>query len=113
MFEEFLPKYKIGHISPFVAVDYSGYQLYRLAPEGIMFVLLPIGLQEFTPKDVERALAPLEKYLAILVERGVNIIVQGGPPLPIIMGMEYHDALLARIEKATGLPATSTIQNNV
>ncbi|MFC1816565.1 hypothetical protein ACFL0M_11670 [Thermodesulfobacteriota bacterium] len=27
--------------------------------------------------------------------------------------MDYHDALLARIEKATGLPATSTIRNNV
>jgi len=34
-------------------------------------------------------------------------------PLPILMGLEYHDDLLARINKATGLPATSTINNVV
>ncbi|MFC1816943.1 hypothetical protein ACFL0M_13645 [Thermodesulfobacteriota bacterium] len=45
----------------------------------------------------------------MLVERGVNIIMQSGVPLPILMGLKYHDDLVARIEKATKLPATSTV----
>ncbi|MFC1816561.1 hypothetical protein ACFL0M_11650 [Thermodesulfobacteriota bacterium] len=113
MFDEFLPKRKIGYLSPLPAIDISAYQFYRLAPEGIMLVILPIGLREFTPKDVERVFAPLEEHLALLVERGVDIIFQSGVPLAILMGLEYHDNLLARIEKATGLPVTSSVLNVV
>ncbi|MFC1815291.1 hypothetical protein ACFL0M_04960 [Thermodesulfobacteriota bacterium] len=109
MFDEFLPKRKIGLLSPLLVVSNAAYEYYRLVPEGIMFVMLPIGLREFTPKDVERVFAPLEEYLTMLVERGVDIVVQSGVPLPILVGLEYHDKLLARIEKATGLPATSTV----
>ena len=69
--------------------------------------MLPIGLREFTPKDVERVFAPLNEHLAMLAERGVDIIVQSGVPLPLLMGVDFHDNLLARIEKTTGLPATS------
>lgn len=113
MFEGFLPKRKIGFLTPPPVVDNSTYEYYRLVPEGVMFVMLSIGFREFTPKDVERVFAPLEEHLAILVGRGVNIVVQSGVPLPILMGLEYHDNLLARIEKATGLPATSDILNIV
>jgi len=78
-----------------------------------MAVMLPIGLREFSQQEVERVFAPLEEHLALLVERGVDIIVQGGVPLPILMGLEFHDNLLSRIEKATGLPATSNIKDVV
>ena len=41
------------------------------------------------------------------------MIVQLGVPLPILMGLEYHDNLLKRIETLSGLPATSTVMNVV
>lgn len=112
-FDVFLPKRKIGFLMPLPIIDNAAYQFYRLIPEGIMAVMLPIGLHEFTQQDVKRVFAPLEEHLALLVERGVTIIVQGGVPLPILMGLEFHDNLLSRIEKATGLPATSTIKDVV
>ena len=113
MFEEILPKRKIGYLLPWHAIDNEAYQFYKLLPEGMMLVMLSIGLREFTPKDVERAFSPLEEYLAMLMERGVDMIVQVGVPLSILMGVENHDKLLTRIEKATGLPATSTISDVV
>lgn len=112
IFDDFLPKRKIGYLYPLHVIDYSAYQFYQLVP-GIMLVILPLGLGGFTPKDVERAFARLEEYLAIFVEHGVDIIMQSGVPLPIIMGLEYHDNLLVYIKKATGLPATSSVMNVV
>ncbi len=109
MFDEFLPKKKIGLLSPLSIVAEEAYQYYRLVPEGIMFVLLPLGLREYSRKDVERVFIPLEEHAALLVEEGADVIGQCGVPLPIIMGMEYHDNLLDRIAKVAKLPVTSTI----
>jgi len=111
MFEEFLPKKKIGYLSPLPVIDYFTYQFHQFVPNGVVIVSLPVGLREFTSKDVERVFAPLEEQLRQLTERGVDIIVQGGVPLPLLGGMEFHDLLLARIEKMTGVPATSNIMN--
>jgi len=41
MFDDFLPKRKIGVLSPLPIIDNSAYQLYHIAPEGVMFVFLP------------------------------------------------------------------------
>lgn len=113
MFDKFLPKRKIGYLFPLSIIDNVAYQFYHLVPEGIMLLMLPIGLREFTPKDVERAFAPIEQYVSMLVEQDVDIIVQGGVPPALLMGIERHDALLERIKEASGLPATSTILNVV
>jgi maleate isomerase len=109
MFEEFLPKKKIGYLSPLPFIEYPPYWFYRLVPEGIMLVAVPMGIKEITSKEVERIFVPLEEYLDILVKRGVDIIIQGGIPLSILMGLENHDNLLARMEKRTGIKATSTV----
>jgi maleate isomerase len=109
MFEELLPKKRIGYIYPRWEVDSLPYELYHVLPDRIMVVICPVGLREFTPEDVERALAPVDRYIKALVDREVDIIVHGGVPLDLLQGMKKHDELLARIEKTTGLPATSTI----
>ena len=111
MFDEFLPKKKIGYLAPLPIIDYFPYQFYELAPKRLIVVTLSVGLREFSAKDVERVFAPLEEHVRLLSDHGVDIIVQGGVPLPILGGIEFHDRLLARMEKASGVPASSTITN--
>jgi maleate cis-trans isomerase len=113
MFDQFLPKRKIGYLFPLSIIDNLAYQFYRLAPDGMMMILLPVGLREFTLTDVERAFAPLEDYIAGLLKQEVNIIVQGGVPPALLMGLERHDTLLARIKEISGLAASSTTLNVV
>lgn len=110
MFEESLPQRKFGYIYPRHEVDSLPYELYRVLPDKVMVVICPVSLKAFTLEDVERALAPLDQYLKAIVERHVDLIVHGGVPLDLLQGMKKHDELLARIEKTTGLPATSTIR---
>jgi len=111
MFDQFLPKKRIGYLFPLTIIDNVAYQFYRFIPQDMMLLLLPVGIRGFTLEDVERAFAPLEEYVSMLVKQETDIIVQGGVPPAVIMGIERHDDLLARIEKASGRPSTSTTLN--
>ena len=109
MFEDFVPKLKIGALKPLSVVDNSAYEFYRIAPPGVMLVMIPVGLGKFSKDDVERVFAPLDAYVDQLMERGVDLIMQSGVPLPLLIGVEAHDRLLDRIEKRSGKPATSSV----
>jgi hypothetical protein len=109
MFEEFLPKKKIGVLSPLAVIDNIAYEFYQLVPSGIMMVTVPLGLQEFTAKDVERVFEPIDRQLDLLLERGIDIVQQTGVPLPLLIGPAALQRLLDRIAEKTRLPATSTV----
>jgi maleate cis-trans isomerase len=109
MFEEYQPTHKIGCLSPLAVVENAAYEFYRLAPRGLMLVLLPVGLAEFSRADVERVFAPLDRYLDMLKERGVDLVMQNGVPLPLLIGIEAHDRMIEHMATYSGLPATSTV----
>jgi maleate isomerase len=109
MFEEFQPKVKIGALKPLAVIDNAAYEFYRIAPPDVMLVMIPIGLGEFSKEDVERVFAPLDELVDQLMERGVQIIMQSGVPLPLLIGIEAHDRLIERIETRSGKPATSSV----
>ena len=109
MFEDFMPKVKIGALKPLAIIDNAAYEFYRIAPRDVMLVMIPIGLGEFSKQDVERVFAPLDQLVDQLMERGCDIIMQSGVPLPLLIGIEAHDRLLDRINKRCGKPVTSSV----
>lgn len=109
MFEDALPRRKIGVLSPLAVIDNSAYEFYRLVGDRAMLVLIPIGLSEFSARDVERVFAPIDSLLDKLMDRGVDIVMQSGVPLPILIGVEAHDRLIAHMAEYSGRPATSSV----
>jgi maleate cis-trans isomerase len=109
MFEEFMPKVKIGALKPLSVIDNAAYEFYRIVPPGVMLVMIPVGLGEFSKEDVERVFAPVDKLVDQLMERGCDIILQSGVPLPLLIGVDGHDKLIERIAKRSGKPATSSV----
>ncbi len=107
--DEYLPVRKIGHLSPLPVIDNSPYEFYKVAPERVMMVSIPVGLAEFSASDVERVFEPIEALTLALVERGVDIVIQGGVPLPLLIGQEALARVLERIERVGKVPATSTV----
>ncbi len=91
MFEGYIPRLKIGCLMPGSAIDNHAFEFYRLAPPGVMLVMVGVGLREFSRHDVERVFVPLDRYLHQLMERGVDLVIQNGVPLPILIGIEAHD----------------------
>jgi maleate cis-trans isomerase len=109
MFERQIPKYRIGCLQPGTIIDNHPFEFYRLAPPGIMLVMVGVGLEEFSRHDVERVFAPLDRYLDQLMDRDIDIVIQHGVPLPILIGIEAHDRMIAHMAEYTGKPATSTV----
>src|SRR3954471_16788091 len=109
MFEDTLPRLKIGALKPLSVVDNSAYEFYRIAPPGVMLVMIPVGLGKFSKDDVERVFKPIDGYVDQLMERGCDLIMQSGVPLPLLLGIEGHDRLIDRIAKRSGKPATSSV----
>jgi maleate cis-trans isomerase len=109
MFQEFVPKLKIGTIKPLSVIDLSCYEFYRLAPPGVMLIMIGAGLGKFSKDDVERVFAPIDSYMDQLVERGADLVMQSGVPLPLLLGVEGHDRLIERMAKRSGKPATSSV----
>src|SRR5262249_58254824 len=110
MFERYLPKHNVGVLLPLAIIDNAAYEFYPLAPPGVMQVMIPIGLAEFSPGDVERALLkPLAANLDKLMERGVSLVVQSGTPLPTLIGVAAHYRLIAFMASHTGVKASSTV----
>jgi maleate cis-trans isomerase len=72
-----------------------------------MLVMIGVGLHEFSRR--RRTYFPLERYLDQLMERGVDLVIQNGVPLPILIGIEAHDRMVAHMASYTRLSATSTV----
>jgi maleate isomerase len=109
MFEGFVPRLKLGCLMPGSVIDNHAFEFYRLVPSDVMLVMVGVGLREFSRDDVERVFAPLEGYLDQLMERGIDLVMQNGVPLPILIGIEAHDRMVAHMARYTRLPATSTV----
>src|SRR5438477_537294 len=87
MFENAVPKHRVGVLLPLSVIDNAAYEFYRLAPEGVIQVMIPIGLGEFSKADVERALSkPLAANLDKLMERDLqrrrHLAVRAGGAAP-------------------------------
>jgi len=109
MFEDYMPNRRIGTLCPLAVIDNHAYEFYQLVPSRVMLVMVPLGLQQFTAQDVERVFEHIDERIDMLMERGIDIILQAGVPLPILIGSEALARLLDHIERKTGLPATSTV----
>ncbi|MBI4529556.1 MAG: hypothetical protein HY695_37640 [Deltaproteobacteria bacterium] len=111
--EDYLPVRKIGCLVPFSVIDTGPYEFYRIAPERVMRVMLPAGLAEFSSADVERVFQPLDKLTRQLCERGVDIIVQMGVPLDLLLGREALARVIGRIEEIGHVPAVAEVHSVV
>ena len=109
MWEQHLPKRRLGNLSPLPLIENSAYEFYRMAPERVMQIYVSVGLEKFSAADVNRVFKPVEKMTKQLVARGCDIIIQGGVPLPILIGTKAHDRLMNKIAKVSGTPVTSSV----
>jgi maleate cis-trans isomerase len=111
MYVDDRPERKIGVLSPRTVIEYTPYEFYRLAPPGVVLVMIACGLEEYSVEEIDRIFEPLDRILDLLMDREVEMIVQNGVPLPLLLGVERYAKVLDHIRRRTGLPVTSQIDN--
>jgi maleate cis-trans isomerase len=111
VFGSFVPRRKIGYLSPLPVIDNGPYEFYHLVPHqrGIVLTMTPVGLREFSSTDLDRVLAPVDELLVALGERGIDLVVLAGVPVGLIAGPVKLRRVLAHMEQRAGVPATSTV----
>lgn len=97
---------RIGFISPGNG-ETTPYEFYRMVPEGVMLVLTCLNIQSLVAEELEEALGLVDQAAGHLARSEVDVIVLGGTPPVVFKGFGADRAIIERIEKATGIPAST------
>ena len=80
----------------------------RLYPSGVAFLGDGVGLPGgMTIQGYEEAIPRVIPVAQALVKRGANVISVFGSSLTFYKGAKFHEDLMSRVAKATGVPATT------
>jgi arylmalonate decarboxylase len=108
-----LPRFRYGVIHPRAHEALQrgpGYQLYRLVPLDIMELATGLGLENYTPEGVEKALKNYWNCVELLVKEGAQVIIFGGAPISAVLSRPRVVELLRRTEEKTGVPADAPLE---
>ena len=80
----------------------------RLYPRGVQFLGDGVGLPGgMTMEGYEEAIPRVVPVAQALAQRGATVISVFGSSLTFYRGAKFHEELIARVAKATGVPATT------
>ena len=100
---------RIGYIGPTV-MEVVPYEFYKYAPDGVGLVGVTCNIDDWSAEYFDKALAQVTTAAAYLGSRGVDYIIHGGGPLVVARGKGYEEIVVADIEKASGVPATTGVR---
>lgn len=99
--------YRIGLLVPSSNTTVEP-EFYRALPANVTLHTARLFLTEITPEAILRMVEDLEQQSRLLASADVDVIVMGATAPSFLKGAGYDREVMARIEKATGKPATTT-----
>ena len=84
-------------------------EFYEVVPEGVDLTMVTNTIRQLSREDLEQALDGIERAAEQLALFEVDFIYLLGVPPLTIKGPGYDRKVIARIEKASGLPASTDI----
>lgn len=104
------PWFRLGYVSPHPVVDTITYELYRMAPPGVIVATAGIEIADYTLESVEEQLPRLERVMKLLVERRVERVVVSGVPLAVALGRRRVLEFLSRMESGLGVRVDTDLE---
>jgi maleate cis-trans isomerase len=99
---------RIGYISPSV-IELNAYDFYRIVPPGIGLVAVACMVGGWKEEAYREALGQVEACARELSRRNCDFVIHGGAPLVLSQGKGFETQLIAKLEKLTGAPSTTSI----
>lgn len=110
MIGDLVPWYRLGYVSPHPTVDTIAYEIYRMAPPGLMLVTVGLEVSDYTAAAVEAQLPALHRAADLLRARRVQRIVLAGVPVAVALGRARVRTLLRDLADATGVPVDTDLE---
>jgi arylmalonate decarboxylase len=111
--KNFLPRFRYGMIHPRSHENRNrgaGYQFYRLVPLDVMEFSAVLGLENYTPEAVEKALGNYWNCVETLAKERAQVIIFGGAPVSAVLGRRRVVELLRQTREKTGIPADAPLE---
>lgn len=105
-----LPWLRLGYVSPHPTVDTLAYELYRMAPPGLMLVSTGIAISDYTDAAVRDQIPAIHRAAELLRARHVERIVVSGVPIAIALGRAGMRDLLEDVGRQCGLPVDTDLE---
>jgi arylmalonate decarboxylase len=111
--KKLMPRFRYGVIHPRAHEDLQrgpGYQLYRLVPLDIMELATGLGLENYTPEGVEKAIINYWACVERLAKEKADVIIFGGAPISAVLTRPRVVELLRQTQEKTGIPADAPLE---
>jgi maleate cis-trans isomerase len=111
--ERILPRFRYGVIHPRANEEFQrgpAYQLYRLVPLDVMEISTGLGLENYTPEGVEKAVGNYWNCVKILEKEKADLIIFSGAPISGVLGRPRVVELLRQTKEKTGIPADAPLE---
>jgi maleate cis-trans isomerase len=111
--ERILPRFRYGVIHPRANEKVQrgpAYQLYRLVPLDVMEIATGLGLENYTPEGVEKAIGNYWNCVDELATEKADVIIFGGAPISAVLGRPRVVDLLRQTKEKTGVPADAPLE---
>jgi maleate cis-trans isomerase len=111
--ERILPRFRYGVIHPRANEKVQrgpAYQLYRLVPLDVMEIATGLGLENYTPEGVEKAIGNYWNCVDELAKEKADVIIFGGAPISAVLGRPRVVDLLRQTKEKTGVPADAPLE---
>ena len=108
-----LPRFRYGVIHPRAHEELQrgpGYQLYHLVPLDVMELATGLGLENYTPEGVEKAVKNYWRCIELLAKEGAQVIIFGGAPISAVLTRPRVVELLRQTKEKTGIPADAPLE---
>ena len=111
--EKLLPRFRYGVIHPRANEEFQrgpAYQLYRLVPLDVMEISTGLGLENYTPEGVEKAVGNYWKCVEVLAKEKADLIIFSGAPISGVLGRPRVVDLLRQTKEKTGISADAPLE---
>lgn len=97
---------RIGRLAPSAATTAEN-EWAKAAPDGVITVCSRYYIERVTPENLERMMGEVDRAAREVASARVNVIAQCGTPGVFIRGFGYDREVIDRIERLTGIQATT------
>jgi maleate isomerase len=104
---------RIGYTSPPAVTETFPYEFYAMVPKGVTLALTTLNIVHMSRDELEEGARMNLRSARLLADARVDVIVLGGVPLNLALGLDGLQAEMRALEEESGIPVTSSLTAQV
>jgi maleate cis-trans isomerase len=111
--QRLMPRFRYGVINPRAPGKVQrglSYQFYRIVPSDVMEIATGLGLDDYAPQAVEKAVSNYWDCVQALMKEKVDVIILGGVPISVRLGRPRLRELLAETKQKTKVEVDAPLE---